>query len=147
MINLYGLPRRNTGLINQTPTTLNDKRGFTFIELLVVITIIGVIFASAIVTFTSITTRSRDTRRKADLEAVRQSLEMCRSLTGAYPDTIYDEISCSVSGPILLKNTPHDPKPCSDLVGAYSYDKASSTEYTLSAPCMEIDTTYQVTNP
>src|SRR5258706_9202936 len=100
------------------------NKGFTFIELLVVITIIGVIFASGIVTFSAITTKSRDTRRKADLEAMRQSLEMCRTLTGAYPDSSYvyqaDEqnstLSCGATGPQLMSKTPSDPKACDDGV-------------------------------
>ncbi len=132
------------------------KNGFTFIELLVVITIIGVIFAAGIVSFAAITTRSRDVRRKADLESMRQSLEICRSLTGAYPDLIYvyqadvstSSLSCGASGPTLITKTPLDPKPCPvSANGSYTYTKASATTYTLSAPCMEVDTSYQVTNP
>ncbi len=130
--------------------------GFTFIELLVVLTIIGIVFASGIVTFSAITVRSRDTRRKADLEAIRQSLEMCRSLTGDYPDSGYvyqtdpdaSAVSCGPSGPTLMTDTPTDPKSCTGYEdGAYRYSKTSETTYTLDAPCMEVDTTYQVTNP
>lgn len=136
---------------------LNRKdHGFTFIELLVVLTIIGIVFSSGIVTYSAITVRSRDSRRKADLEGIRQSLEMCRSLTGAYPDLGYvyqtdpdaSSVSCGASGPTLMADTPTDPKPCVGyLDGAYRYTKTSATTYTLDAPCMEVDTTYQVTNP
>lgn len=122
-----------------------QTKGFTFIELLVVITIIGIIFAAGIVSFTTITTRSRDTRRKADLEAIRQSLEICRSITGSYPATVYPDISCP-AGTTMMSKTPFDPKPC-NLVEEYSYTKTSQTTYTLTASCMEIDTGYQVTNP
>lgn len=136
--------------------SLTCQRGFTFVELLVTLTIIGVVFASGIVTFSAITVRSRDTRRKADLEAVRQSLEMCRSLTGSYPDSGYvyqadpqaSSLSCSGTGPTLMQSTPTDPRPCAGFDnGAYSYTKTSGTTYTLTAPCMEIDTSYNVTNP
>lgn len=122
--------------------------GFTFVELLVVITIIGVIFASGIVAYTSITVRSRDTRRRADLESIRQSLEMCRSLTGEYPDSIYDAggLSCSITGPVLMKNVPEDPKPSDDCATQYVYLKTDSTTYTLSS-CQESADTYQVTSP
>ena len=121
--------------------------GFTFVELLVVISIIGIIFAAGVVSFTSLTVRSRDTRRKADLEVIRQALEMCRSLTGSYPGSIYSDVSCSLTGPVLLTSSPHDPKPCTDQIGEYTFIPVGATTYTLSAPCMEIDTTYQVTNP
>ncbi len=130
--------------------------GFTFIELLVVLTIIGIVFSSGIVTYSAITLRSRDTRRKTDLEAMRQSLEMCRSLTGAYPDSGYiyqtdpdaSTVTCGPSGPTVMTDTPTDPKPCLNYEdGAYRYTKTSATTYTLDAPCMEVDVTYQVTNP
>lgn len=125
--------------------------GFTFVELLVVITIIGVIFASGIVSFTAITTRSRDARRKSDLESIRQSLEMCRSVVGTYPTSIYDAnsaLSCAVSGPILMTKTPTDPRPCgSPVASRYTYNRTSTVTYVLTAPCMENDATYQVINP
>lgn len=120
------------------------QSGFTFVELLVVITIIGVIFASAIVAYTSITIRSRDVRRRSDLEAIRQSLEMCRSLVGAYPASIDSGVSCSVTGPVLMAVLPTDPKP--SVTCTYTYSWASATSYTLTA-CQEAGGTYQVASP
>jgi len=138
-------------------TNNKNSFGFTFVELLVVITIIGIIFASGIVAFTSITTRSRDTRRKADLEAIRQSLEMCRSLVSYYPDeaNVYQSdptnstLGCTGTGPILMSKTPTEPRSCASGLtgGMYAYTKTGATTYTLSAPCMELDSSYQVTNP
>lgn len=123
------------------------RDGFTFIELLVVITIIGVIFAAGIVSYTAITRSSRDTRRKADVESIRQSLELCRSLTGVYPASVYNNITCSVTGPILLSSTPLDPKPCgTDGQYTYSPNIAAGT-YTLTADCIETGSPYVVTNP
>ncbi len=135
---------------------MKKQSGFTFVELLVVITIIGIIFAAGIVSFAAITKRSRDVRRKADLEGIRQSLEICRSLTGAYPDLQYvyqsdvtsSALSCGGAGPTMMSKTPSDPSPCTAAAnGAYNYQKTSTTTYELSATCMEIDTGYLVTNP
>lgn len=126
------------------------SKGFTFIELMVVITIIGVIFTTGIVTYTAVSARSRDARRKADLESVRQSLEMCRSLEGVYPSSIYsaNKLVCSSGTITLMEKTPIDPKPCgSPAVSSYNYLRTSNTTYTLSAPCMESDAGYVVTNP
>ncbi len=126
------------------------NKGFTFVELLVVITIIGVIFASGIVAFSSITIRSRDTRRRADLEAIRQSLEMCRSLVGSYPSSIYDQggLNCSVSGPVLMSTVPTDPKPSAncDSEYVYTWNALTPTVYTL-VSCQEAGGTYQVASP
>ncbi len=120
------------------------NKGFTFVELLVVITIIGVIFASGIVAYSSITMRSRDARRRADLEAIRQSLEMCRSLTGTYPLSILEEISCSGDGPTLMGTVPIEPKAVEGCAATYTYipQEPSYTSYVLSA-CNE----YEVTQP
>lgn len=122
----------------------NNNFGFTFIELLVVITIIGIIFASAIVSYNSVSLKSRNTRRKADVEAIRQSLELCRSLTGTYPASIVDTVTCS-NGNVLLTNTPTDPKPCPGTT--YTYSRPTTLTYTLSADCMENGETLSVTNP
>lgn len=128
------------------------SNGFTFVELLVVITIIGIVFASGVVAYTALTVRSRDARRKADLESIRQAVEMCRSLTGSYPTTIYEasgSLSCAgATGPVLMSKTPLDPRPCSvALSGQYTFTRSTATTYTLIAPCMEDDISYQVTNP
>lgn len=127
------------------------KNGFTFVELLVVITIIAVLFAAGIASYTTISMNSRNARRSADLEAIRQALEMCRSIDGIYPSAIYtnNKITCPTSTSVeTLKSTPLDPKPC-DLKpdGQYSYVTTSSG-YTLTANCYEpVGTPKVVTNP
>lgn len=141
----------NTFLFVDSRLCRNDKRadqGFTFVELLVVITIVGVIFASGIVAYSSITVRSRDVRRRSDLEAIRQSLEMCRSLTGTYPLSIATNVSCSASGPILMTTIPTDPKPSETCSSSYVYAPVAPTytSYTLTA-CQESGGTYQVASP
>jgi prepilin-type N-terminal cleavage/methylation domain-containing protein len=125
---------------------MNKSKGFTFIELLVVITIMAVIFAAGIVSYTTISKNSRDARRMSDLEAIRQALEMCRSIDGVYPnetpDGIYPasgSVECETSGTVTLKATPHDPKPCTGHTdGKYTYDLTAGV-YTLTADCAEGD--------
>ncbi|MCR4307845.1 MAG: type II secretion system GspH family protein [Candidatus Berkelbacteria bacterium] len=46
------------------------KRGFTLIEALAVVSIIGILAATATYVFVSATSRSRDARRKSDLTAI-----------------------------------------------------------------------------
>lgn len=64
--------------------TMNNK-GFTLIELLVAITIIAVLTVVGAVSYAPINKRSRDTRRKNDLQELRQQLEMFRTDMGFYP--------------------------------------------------------------
>lgn len=63
------------------------KKGFTLIELLVSITIIAVLVGVGVVTFGSATRRSRDARRKSDMEQLRSALEMYRADNNRYPST------------------------------------------------------------
>lgn len=62
------------------------QRGFTFIEILVVITIIAILVVIGIVSYGSVNQRSRDARRKSDIEQIRSALEMYRADNGYYPD-------------------------------------------------------------
>lgn len=63
------------------------KKGFTLIEVLVSATIIAVLTAIGVVSYTNINKRSRDTKRRSDMEQIRSSLEMYRSDNGSYPNT------------------------------------------------------------
>ena len=61
------------------------KKGFTLVELIVVITIIAVLTAVGVISYSGITKKSRDSRRMADLEKYRVALEMARQVGGTYP--------------------------------------------------------------
>ncbi|GIW63384.1 MAG: prepilin-type N-terminal cleavage/methylation domain-containing protein [Patescibacteria group bacterium] len=67
----------------------NNKKGFTLIEMLVTIGIISIIATIAIVNYNNAILRSRDERRKVDLEAIRSALEMYRVNNDYYPTNIY----------------------------------------------------------
>ena len=63
------------------------KKGFTLIEVLVAVTIIAVLVSIGVVSYTSINKRSRDAKRKGDIEQIRSALEMYRADIGYYPNT------------------------------------------------------------
>jgi general secretion pathway protein G len=63
------------------------RKGFTMIELLVSVTIIAVLTIIGVVSYSSVNKRSRDVKRKSDMEQMRSALEMYRSDNGEYPDT------------------------------------------------------------
>ena len=67
-------------------------KGFTLIELLVVIAIIGMLAGIIIVNVNSARVKSRDARRKADLESIRSAIEMYADANGKYPPTNPDQI-------------------------------------------------------
>ena len=69
------------------PPVGGKPKGFTLIELLVTVTIIAVLLAGGMVTYQSVQRRSRDARRKSDLEQLRSALEMYKADFGFYPDS------------------------------------------------------------
>lgn len=66
--------------------TLNRKQqGFTIVELLIVIVVIGILAALVITSFTGIQQKARDTERTTDVKALHSSVENYYALNGRYP--------------------------------------------------------------
>lgn len=122
-------------------------KGFTLIELLVVIAIIGILVAIGTASYITASKQSRDTKRKADLEQIRQALETYRSENGVYPD---DTAGTDALKPNYISTVPVNPGDSAP----YSYDNTStptSNTYTLCATLETITTpstcNWIVTNP
>ena len=65
----------------------NKIKGFTLVELLVVITILGILATIGLVAFASSQARGRDVQRKSDLKQIATALEMFYSDYGVYPNS------------------------------------------------------------
>lgn len=63
----------------------NYRQGFTFIETLVVTTIMIVLGAMVLVSYQNTSRLVRDTRRKRDLANIQVALESYKQATGEYP--------------------------------------------------------------
>lgn len=62
-----------------------NKKGFTLIELIVVIAIIGLLSTLAVVALGSARTKARDSKRLADLKQLQTALELYYTDQNAYP--------------------------------------------------------------
>jgi len=71
--------------------------GFTLLELLVVIAILGILSTIGIGSFLSSQVKSRDARRKGDLQSVAAALEMYYNDKGEYPkEDNFHIVGCDV---------------------------------------------------
>lgn len=65
-----------------------NRGGFTFLELLISITIIGIIATISMITLRTQSANARDARRRADIEQVRTALEFYRQAQHTYPNEV-----------------------------------------------------------
>lgn len=69
-----------------------DKKGFTLLELMIVIVILGILAALISGNFITSLKKGRDARRKSDLSEIQKSLEMYYEDVRAYPTPIPGDV-------------------------------------------------------
>jgi type II secretion system protein G len=111
------------------------KRGFTLIELMIIIVIMGVLAALISGNFITSLKKGRDARRKADLEEIQRALEMYYEDNRAYPLTaglvFGNALTNQAENKTYMVKVPKDPSGRS-----YQYISADGTSYKLFA-CLE----------
>lgn len=66
------------------------KRGFTLVELLIVVIIIAVLAAIAIPKFANSSLRSKESALRAELKLIRNAIELFKNDCGCYPAALSD---------------------------------------------------------
>jgi len=122
--------------------SLKKQGGFTLLELLIVIVIIGILALLIIPNITSAPKKARDTKRKTDITTLRKGLEEYFVNNNVYPDSTAaapnDGLNALTQGSApIVKTMPTDPKNVSPYVYVYTSANSNST-YTLNA-CLEND--------
>ncbi len=65
-----------------------NKQGFTIVELLIVIVVIGILAAITIVAFNGVQGRARDSQRIQDMQSIVKALEIYKATNGSYPAAV-----------------------------------------------------------
>ena len=106
---------------------LKSNRGFTLVELMIVITVIAILTTIAVVSFTRVQKQSRDTKRKGDLRSIATATQAYFSEASSYPTDLSTALV-----PTYIPTFPIDPT--GDAMGSYSYSvDTSQNVYTLCA--------------
>lgn len=79
---------------------MNRKNGFTLFEMLVVVSIIGILLGLISTSFSAAQKRARDSRRIQDINNVQKAFEQYFSLCGAYPYS-------AIAGQAVAQSSPY----------------------------------------
>lgn len=106
------------------------KKGFTLIEMLVVISIIGVLASLAIISYTGTQKSARDTQRKSDLRQYQNSLEVFANKNNGFYSSRTSQNGVSASDTLCddlgITNCPSDPREEDDPTFSYKYQTDGS---------------------
>jgi len=131
-------PSSSTPLQSNTYHLPSSNRGFTIIELLVVIVVIGILAAISIIAYTGISQRAIDVKLKSDLTNASQQLKLFQVENSAYPITISCEIPDSTANKCITASSDNS-------YTAYTSDNSSNPQ-TFTLDAKNGNTTYRITN-
>lgn len=106
---------------------MRKEKGFTLVEILIVVAIIAILASIVLVGLGPFRSRGRDTRRIADLSQVQNGLELYFTKNGVYPDASdWATLTATLKAAgIGVNSVPNDPTPTANYVYGLNSDKNS----------------------
>ena len=122
---------KNIGKIKINYQLVTENKGFTLIELIVVMSIIAVLSTLSLFAIQGARRSSRDAKRKADLGQIASALEMYKADCNSYPSSLPGigsslQSNCLGSTVTYLQTLPGDPSG-----GSYYYSRPTEVTFIL----------------
>ena len=92
------------------PRTFKKYSGFTLVELLIVIAIIGILISIGLASFSRAQKQAKDGEKKANIESIRGALEQYYADNNQYPVTLtwVDDLEGNPGPTVYIREVPQD---------------------------------------
>lgn len=117
------------GLFAQRLTLFNSSRGFTILELIVSLAIIGLLLGVVMNGIANSRQKARDSKRVDEIKQLQNALQLYYNDNQSYPTTLDRDILV----PIYIKTIPKDPATGGDYLYAALFDGNTCGNYHLGA--------------